>query len=31
MKAQQKVESQLDHIWTNIPKNECKLSVMGAH
>jgi hypothetical protein len=25
-----KVESQLDHIWANVLKNACKLSVMGA-
>jgi hypothetical protein len=25
-----KVEFQLDHIWANVPKNECKLNVMGA-
>jgi hypothetical protein len=23
-----KVESQLDHIWANIPKNQCKYGVI---
>jgi hypothetical protein len=26
-----KVGFQLDHIWTNIPKNECKSSVIKAY
>ncbi len=26
-----KVESQLDHIWTNIPKNESKLGVSKTY
>ncbi len=26
-----KVEFQLDHIWTNIPKNECKSSVIKVY
>lgn len=25
-----KVESQLDHMWANVVKNACKLSVMRA-
>jgi hypothetical protein len=26
-----KFRSQLDHIWANVPKNECEYGVIEAH